>query len=200
VIHFKDKGIICQFQGTYGVGRQATAEAVCCELGVPMLGVDVNKMMAADIPLQLSVPLIFREGRLQNAALYFDGYGLLLGDEKEIKPSYESIITELESYPQWVFLASEKDWKPKGILHDKPFIDIELPIPSYPARIRLWERQWSGESALAADINFGDLAGKFRLSGGQIRDGAAVARSLARWRDPENELVTTQDLYSACRK
>ncbi|MFC1892708.1 ATP-binding protein [Chloroflexota bacterium] len=200
VTHFRGKELLCHLCGTYGVGKQATAEAVCSELGVPMLSIDVNKMMVADIPLELSVPLIFREGRLQNAALYFNDYDLLLGDEKEIKPSYDIIIMELESYPQWVFLAGEKDWQPKGVLHDKPFIDIELPIPSYPARRQLWEEQWSGDSALAADVNFSDLAGKFQLSGGQIRDVAAMAQNLAQWRDPENELVTTQDLYTACRK
>ena len=200
VVHFKDRGIICNLHGTYGVGRQATAEAVCSELGLPILIVDVNRMVAADIPFEPLVRLIFREGRLQNAALYFNGYDLLLGDEKEIKPSYESIMAELESYPQWVFLSGENEWQPKGMLHDKPFIDIELPIPAYRERTELWERQRSGESALAVDINFADLAGKFRLSGGQIRDVIAVARGLAQWRDPENALITAQDLYAACRK
>lgn len=198
--HFKDKGLICHFQGTYGVGKQATAEAICSELGVPLLNVDVNKMMALDMPFELSAPLIFREGQLRNAALYFNGYDLLLGDEREIKPSYESIITELEDYPQWVFLAGERDWQTRGILHDKPFINIELPIPAYSLRRRLWEGQWNGDSTLAADVDLGDLAGKFRLTGGQIRDVVALARNLAQSRDPGNELVTTQDLYTACRK
>ncbi|MFO7997155.1 MAG: AAA family ATPase [Dehalococcoidia bacterium] len=200
VIHFKDRGIICHLHGTYGVGKQATAEALCSELGLPILIVDVDKIVAADMPFGLLVRLIFREGRLQNAALYFNGYDLLLGDEREIKPGYESIIAELESCPEWVFLSGESDWQPKGILHDKPFVDIELPIPSYRERMRLWEGQWNGEATLAADVKVSDLAGKFRLSGGQIRDVAAAARSLAQWRDPENELITAQDLYSACRK
>jgi SpoVK/Ycf46/Vps4 family AAA+-type ATPase len=199
-IHFRDKGIICHLHGTYGVGKQATAEAMCSELGLPMLIVDVNRIVTADIAFELLVRLIFREGRLQNAVLYFNGYDLLLGDEKEIKLSYGSIIAELESYPQWVFLSGENDWQPRGILHDKPCIDLELPIPCYRERMQLWKGQWNGEAALAADVNFSDLAGKFRLSGGQIRDVAAAARSLAQWRDPESELITAQDLYAACRK
>jgi AAA+ superfamily predicted ATPase len=198
--YFKDRGLICHFRGTYGVGKQATADAICSELGVPLLNVDVNKMVAADIPFGLSLPLIFREGRLRDAALYFDGYDLLLGDEREIKPSYESIVTELEDYPRWVFLAGERDWQPRGMWHDKPFVNIELPIPAYSLRRRLWESQWDGDSTLAADVDLSDLAGKFRLTGGQIRDVVALARNLAQSRDPGNELVTTQDLYTACRK
>ncbi len=200
LIHSKDKGIICHLNGTYGVGRQATAEGICSELGVPILIVDVKRMLVADIPFELLVRLIFREGRLQNAALYFDGYDLLLGDEKEMKPGHESIMTELESYPAWIFLAGERDWQPRGVLNNKPFIDIALPIPSYPERRQLWEKQWNGQRALDTDVSFSDLASKFRLSGGQIRDVAALARSLAQWRDPENGLVTSEDLYAACRK
>ncbi|MFC1894099.1 hypothetical protein ACFLYR_08850 [Chloroflexota bacterium] len=167
---------------------------------MPILIVDVNKIAVADIPLEFSVSLIFREGQLQNAALYFDCHDLLLSDENRIKPVYDSMITQLEDYPQWVFLADEKDWLPGAILPDKPFINIELPIPSYPARRQLWERHWHSDSTLAAGVDFSELAGKFRLSGGQIRDAAATSRSLAQWRDPERGLVTIQDLYAACRQ
>jgi ATP-dependent 26S proteasome regulatory subunit len=200
VDRFKEESLVCHFQGSYGVGKQATAEAICSELRVPILNVDLNKMMAADIPVDLSVPLIFREGRLQNAALSLKGYDLLLGDEKGTKLVYDSMIAELEDYPRWVFIASERDWKPRGILRNRPFVSIELPIPSYPARRQLWEKQWQGDSTLADVVDFSDLAGKFRLSGGQIRDVATMARNLAQWRSPENGFLTAQDFYSACRK
>jgi SpoVK/Ycf46/Vps4 family AAA+-type ATPase len=43
------------------------------------------------------------------------------------------------------------------------------------------------------------LTSKFRFSGGQIRDAAATAQNLARWRDPEKSGVTIEDLYTASR-
>ncbi len=200
ITHYKESGVICHLNGSYGVGKQTTAEAICSELGVPLLAVDVKRMVVADTPFELSVPLIFREGRLQNAALYFSGYDLLLGDEKEVKPDYVSILAELESYPAWIFLAGESEWQPKNILHVKPFFDIKLSIPSYAERVELWEREWNGHLSIADDVNLSDLAGKFKLSGGQIRDVVAMARNLAQWRDSENSVVTAQDLYTACRK
>jgi SpoVK/Ycf46/Vps4 family AAA+-type ATPase len=200
VTQFKEKGLVCNFHGPHGVGKRATAEAVCTELGVPILNVDVNKILAVNTPLELLLRLVFREGRLQNAAILFDGYDLLLSDEKEIRLSYESLITELENYLQWVFLVSEKEWQPGAVLYGKSFTSVELPTPSYTARRQLWERQWNGDSTLAADIDFGDLAAKFRLSGGQIHDVVAAAWSLARWRDPEKAVITAQDLYAACRR
>ena len=200
VARFKEEGIICYFRGGSGVGKQTTAEAICYELGVPLLCMDVNHMLAADIPLEVSLPLIFREGRLQNAALYFDGYDILLGEEKGVKSGYDSVISELESYPGWVFLASEKDCETRGVLRSKPFIGIEFSIPPAPARREIWERHCNHQLPLANDVDFNDFASKFRLSGGQIRDAVATARNLALWRAPENGMVTAEDIYSACRR
>jgi SpoVK/Ycf46/Vps4 family AAA+-type ATPase len=135
---------------------------------------------------------------LQKAALYFDGYDLLLGDEKGIKPAYETVIKALGDYPHLVFLSGEKDWQPRGRLENKSFLDIELRIPSYLVRKQLWQQQWNSAPALAVDVDLSDVASKFRFSGGQIRDAVTAARNLAKWRDSENELVTKQDLYSAC--
>jgi AAA+ superfamily predicted ATPase len=198
VTQYKGEALICYLRGTYGVGKQTTAEAVCSELGVPMFYVNLNEMVLVDSPPELLVPLIFREGILQNAALYLDGYDLLLKDEKGIKPAYEIVIKELEHYPHLVFLSGESDWQPRGRLEGKSFIDIELRIPSYLVRKQLWEQQWNGDSVLAGDVDLSDVASKFRFSGGQIRDAIATARNLAKWRGSGNELVTKQDLYSAC--
>jgi len=197
---FQKEGVIYYFRGGYGVGKHTTAEAICHQLGMPMVSIDVNRMVTADIPTELSVQFIFREGLLQKAALYFSDCDLLFSNEREIKPSYDTMIQELESYPHWVFLAGEKYWEPRDVLHQRPFVNLEFPTPSYPARRQLWERQWNGRSPIPLDGDFSDLAGKFRLSGGQIRDTLATARNLALWRAPENGLVTGEDLYTACRE
>jgi SpoVK/Ycf46/Vps4 family AAA+-type ATPase len=43
------------------------------------------------------------------------------------------------------------------------------------------------------------LASKFKFTGGQIKDAAATAENLARFRDSEAVAVTMPDLYDACR-
>ena len=200
VSQYKGKALTCHLHGTYGVGKQTTAEAVCSELGVPMLYVGLNDMVLVDAPPELLVPFIFREGLLQNAALYLRGFDLLLRDEKAIKPAYQVVIKELENYPHLVFLSGENNWQPRGRLDCKSFIDIELAVPSFLARKQLWHQHWDVDLALAGDVDFSDVANKFRFSGGQIRDAVAMARNLAKWRDAEDKMVTMQDLYSACRK
>lgn len=200
VTRFKNEGLVSYFQGGNGMGKQATAEAICSELGIPLLIVDVNCMITAGVSLELSVPLVFREGLLQNAALYLNGFDVLLSDERESKLVYNAVINELVSYPEWVFLSGETAWEPGSSLQDRRFVSLEFPMPSYPARRQLWQKYWNDRPQLAADVDLLDLAIKFRLSGGQIRDAVAMARNLALWRDPEHGLVTTQDIYSACRQ
>ncbi len=197
---FESEGLVSYFRGGNGVGKQATAEALCSELGIPLLIVDVERMVTADIPLELSVFLVLREGLLQNAALYLNGFDLLFAGETEVKSAYNAIMNELANYPAWVFLSGEVAWEPGSSLPDRRFVSVEFPMPSYPARKQLWEKYWNGDVQLADDVALDDLAGKFRLSGGQIRDAVAMARNLALWRDPDQGLVTTGDLYSACRQ
>jgi ATP-dependent 26S proteasome regulatory subunit len=197
---FTTEGLILHFQGSYGTGRRMVAEAICHNIEIPLLVVDVSSMAAASIPLELSLPLVFREARLQKAALYLETVDTLLGGGEETRPGHGNLIRELESHSGWIFLAGETTWQPKGVLSGKTMIHVEFPLPSYSDRKRLWDGNWNGRSALASGVDFGELAGKFRLSGGQINDAAALARSLALWRDAEGGLVNNQDLYSACRQ
>ena len=106
----------------------------------------------------------------------------------------------IDRYPRWVFLAGERDWQPIGVLNQKPFINIDFTLPSNMVRKQLWEKQWNGNPPVATESDIGDLAGRFRLSGGQIRDAAAAARNLALWRAPDNVAVNIGDLYRASRQ
>ena len=197
---FLEKGLVGYFRGGYGVGKQTTAEALCRELGVPLLRIDIGCLLTADIAPELAITLIFREGLLQNAAIYFDAFDAVFNDEGGIKSPYERLISEIEKYPGWVFMAGDKVFQPRDFLNSRPLVYIDFPMPSYAVRQRLWERQWNGRSQLPPGVDFADLAGKFRLSGGQIGDAAAMARNLALWREPGTDMVTEEDLYLACRQ
>jgi len=197
---FKENGAICHFQGACETSKQTTAEALCREMGLPLLFVDVDTMVATSVPAELLVPLVFREGKLHQAALYLNHCEVLLNNEKNDQPGRDTLLEELGNYSTWIFLATQSAWQPAGIRQDRPFISLQFPIPAYSLRRQIWEQQWNGQATLGANVDFNDLANKFRLTGGQIADAAAMARNLALWRDPDNGLVTSQDLYLASRQ
>ncbi len=198
VEHFRQDATVIYLEGARGVGKQTTAEALCSQLGVPMLVVDIGQMAASDTP-ELAVPLVFREGRLQDASLYFANDNLA-SDDRKADFDQGRLAAELGTYPRWVFLAGDPGSWSKLPLLDKPSIHIGFPSPDFVTRKQLWERQWTGESHLDRSADLVEIASKFHLNGDQIARAAAVASSLALSREPRNGLITAQDLYAACRQ
>ena len=191
--------LIVYFQGSYGVGKQSAAEAICRELGVGLLIVDGRRMLLSAEPtvIETIMRLAMREAALQGAALYWDNFDALMPDERQF--SRAALLRELETRTGITFLAGDAIWEPVDALQDLPFVRIEIPLPTHAERSQLWKTSLNGHTPLDPDIDLGSLANKFRFSGGQIRDAAATARNLALWRDPEGGQVNMSDLYNACR-
>jgi SpoVK/Ycf46/Vps4 family AAA+-type ATPase len=197
--NFNNTEFLCYFQGPPGIGKQITAEAICTELKQPLFVVDIGKMLRTEVPAESPLPLIFREGRLLKAVLYLDNFDALLNDEKGLEPIYQAVVNELEYYPGLVFLAGEKTWQVRSSLTSKPFIGIEFPSMTTLMRRQLWENNCRGK-VFSPDIDFSELADKFRLNGDQIKAAAVTAHSIAFWRDPGQAVVSCDDLYLACRQ
>jgi SpoVK/Ycf46/Vps4 family AAA+-type ATPase len=192
------EGLILYFQGPYGVGKRSTAEALCRELGMGLLILDGEQLLnAQDLPFDRAVRLVAREARLQGGAIYWAAFDALLTDGERSRR--EVLLRHLENWGGLTFLAGNTLWEPADAWHDRPFARIEFPRPNSAERRQLWALSLNGNTPTGTGLDLGALSDKFRLSGGQIRDAAATARNLARWRDPEKGQVTLADLYAACR-
>jgi len=188
---------ILYFQGSYGVGKQTTAVALCREVGVGLLVVDGERLLdAKEMTFATAVQLVAREALLQNAALYWTGFDALLSEDKLVER--EDFLRVLEEGPAPTFLAGESTWEPQNALHKRDFVRFDFPRPAYDERVQLWTTLLN-EVQCGENVDIAALANKFRFSGGQIRDAVATARHLARSRDPQNGQVTMSDLYAACR-
>jgi len=187
---------VLYLQGPYGVGKETTAEALCGELGLRLLAVDLERLLAADeTTFETTLDLAGREAVLQGAALFWRGFDLLFADERAGRRG--RFLAALEERRGLTFLTGETDWEPTDSLHGTAFSRVELPLPGYQERLEMWRRALRGTPG-EDGLDLEALAAKFRFTGGQIRDSAATARSLARGR-AETEGLTGADLYSACR-
>jgi SpoVK/Ycf46/Vps4 family AAA+-type ATPase len=192
------KALIFYFRGPYGVGKQTTAEALCRESGIGLLAVDGERLLnAEEAAFGTVIRLAAREALLHNAALYWAGFDAVLANDKAA--ARKALVQELESRQGVTFLAGDTAWEPVDALHDAAFVRIEFPRPGYAERLQLWAMSLDSHTPREADVDLRALANKFRFSGGQIRDAAATARNLARWRDPEHRQMTMADLSVACR-
>ncbi|HEX6904108.1 MAG TPA: ATP-binding protein [Thermoanaerobaculia bacterium] len=189
---------VLYLQGPYGAGRETAAEALCRELGLGLLVVDLERLLATEDDLfETLVALASREALLRDAALCWRRFDLLLADDKA--PRRIRLLKVLEERRGLSFLTSEAVWEPADALRDAAFLRIELPRPGHRERLELWSRAL--ESA-PADPGLAAVATRFRLTPGQIRDAATTARNLARGRDPEGvaePMPTPAEIQAACR-
>ncbi len=190
-------GLVLALSGRYGSGRRAIAEALCSEAQLPLLTVDIDRLIRSNLEPQESAQRILREANLHTAALFYQQSDELL--HNELFHAWQlALIAALDAYRECAFLAVEHPWLPRGLLRHSTYIPVELPTLAYSAREQIWQQRLSDirhdDSALKA------LASTFRLNGGQIRDAVAMARSLAHWQMRNGSgQVSASILYAACR-
>jgi SpoVK/Ycf46/Vps4 family AAA+-type ATPase len=141
------------------------------------------------------VSLVDREARLQGAVMYWRNVDVLLAEDRSEQLTL--LLSTLAAYRGPAFLAGNTKWEPADPPGAMTFVHLEFPAPGYPERIRLWNAAFDG--AVIPGLDLATLAGRFRMTGGQIRDAVTTARNLAFARAPDAPTVTQDDLNSACR-
>jgi SpoVK/Ycf46/Vps4 family AAA+-type ATPase len=192
----KERAMVFYLHGPYGVGKQTTAEAIASAPGLRLLVVDGERVAAGEPgSAEVHTRLALREARLQRAAIFWEGFGALLNEER--RALRKLLLEELEGRGEVAFLAGDNAWEPSDELRRLPFLRLELQCPGFAERERLWRLALAEVKTEGTDI--GALASKFRFTGGQIGDAAATASHLAHRRRPEDPVVTMADLHEAAR-
>ena len=188
--------VVVYCRGPYGVGRRSVAAACARHWYAPLLVVSAD--LLADRPAEefaTLVGLVEREARLQGAVMCWANVDSLLVEPARSRLSL--LLSTLAAYPAPSFLSGGTAWEPVDLPAGLTFVRLEFPAPGYAERLRIWDGAFVGADRDVLDL--AAVAGKFRLTGGQIRDAAATARNLAYARDPGAPRVTPADLYAACR-
>ncbi|MFZ3167956.1 MAG: ATP-binding protein [Candidatus Methanoperedens sp.] len=185
--------------GPYGTGKKMVAEAICMEMGKTLLVVDSKSLKGAE-PVEV-LKIIIRESLLQRSALYLEGFDVMLQKDAGVNltnlTNLTNLIRELDHFPGWVFLSGELPCEPGSILENHSFANLAMPLPSFVLRKKLWESFLNG--SVSEDVDIGALAGKFKFSGGQIKDAIFTARNLAMTKKLGGSTLSMEDLYQGCK-
>ena len=204
---------VALFHGPYGSPTLEAARAFW--LGSAPRG--RRRLLVVDVPKAPTgadwVPFVrrvYREARLRNRAVFWQGAEPLLAEAGETR--WEDIVAEAEAFEFPTFLASETAWDPSRAFHgpNRIFARVEFPVPGADARRSLWKVRLAAEgSVLAADRTpvqtaALDLIASFQFTEGQIDDAVATARGLfrppaPRPPDPTGSL-DAEVYYEACRR
>jgi AAA+ superfamily predicted ATPase len=189
--------------GPPGSGRRLYAEALAGSAGKGLLTADLGRLPADPVLARQALQLAWRESLMQNALLYLEH-----ADEAH-PSSLHQFLSDIRAWPWPVVLAGRR-FLPPDPAHPLPLLPVAFKTPPLEERRQLWQAAlaefFPSASRENAPVNAGELealAGRFRLTPGQIRSAAAMAS--AQWIDmapgqaDAADPRLAADLYAAAR-
>ncbi|HEY3281447.1 MAG TPA: ATP-binding protein [Armatimonadota bacterium] len=188
--HSTGTGLAFNFAGPPGTGKSICAEAVASALGKRMLKVrysELESQWAGETGK--NVAFVFREAKLQDAVLFFDEAdtiaarrftGMGQGYEREANTVVNTLLKELEEYRGVVVFATNLAANFDPAFERRIRSHILFEMPGARERELIWKVQLHPtRTPLSADVDFRDLAARFEVSGGDIKNAVLKAAQIA---------------------
>ena len=188
--HATGLGLAFNFAGPPGTGKTICAQAIAHALGMKLLVVDyaeAESMWVGETPK--NIVGAFRAASEQNAVLFFDeadaiaarrSSGLNLPDQRESNLTVNVLLRELENFNGIVIFATNlaANFDPAFERRIRSHVLFEMPGPE--EREQIWQLQiHPAKTPLADDVDFKDLALRYAVSGGDIKNAVIKAAAAA---------------------
>jgi SpoVK/Ycf46/Vps4 family AAA+-type ATPase len=197
------------FAGPPGTGKTICAEALARSLGRRLLLVryaELESLWMGETPK--NVAAIFRTARDEGAVLFFDEADAIAskrstfldtGFQRESNTVVSVLLQELEWYNGVVIFATNlaANFDPAFERRIRTHVLFEMPGPA--EREQIWRVQLHPtRTPLAADVDFRELAQRYQVSGGDIRNAVlkAALSAAARPGPDSAKRIHQQDLVS----
>ncbi|HEX8144685.1 MAG TPA: AAA family ATPase [Pyrinomonadaceae bacterium] len=184
----RGKGLSVLFVGESGTGKTMAAEIIAGELRLDLYKIDLSCLVSKYIgETEKNLSRIFEEAEQSNAVLFFDEADAIFGKRSEVKDSHDRyanievnyLLQRIEDYEGTVILASNFQKNIDDAFTRRIRFIIEFPFPEAHDRMRIWQNMFPAHTPLSADLDWEFLAGKMRLTGGNIKNIALSAAFLA---------------------
>jgi len=181
-------GITVLFGGPPGTGKTMAAQVIAAELKLDLYKIDLSTVVSKYIgETEKNLERIFGEAQDSNAILFFDEADALFGKRSEVRDAHDRyanievsyLLQRMEAYDGVTILATNlRANLDEAFVRRLQFI-VDFPFPEEDDRLRIWETLFPSDVPRAADLDFGLLARRFRLAGGNIRNIIVSAAFLA---------------------
>jgi replication-associated recombination protein RarA len=189
------------FEGRYGSGKREAAEAICQDMGIALLCLDLDSVRASSESLNMIIQRTRLQQRLQNFGIYVEELGALF--DKEGNPLTEGfqVVRELIMFKAPVFLASPPELGWRELMKGQRCLSFQFGDPSYTDRLTLWKKTISQNSSSASDPDLKVLANRFVLNAGQISDAVLSATDSCNLSgdDASEKKLSHERLFDAAR-
>jgi hypothetical protein len=181
-------GVTVLFAGPPGTGKTMAAEVIANELELDLYRVDLSTVVSKYIgETEKNLERIFEEAQSSNAILFFDEADAIFGKRSEVKDAHDRyanleisyLLQRMEIYDGVAILATNLRANLDEAFTRRLQFSVHMPFPEEAYRLRIWRTLFPPGVPRAADVDFGLLARRFRLAGGNIRNIIVSAAYLA---------------------
>jgi hypothetical protein len=182
------RGVRVLLSGAPGTGKTLSAEVLAHELGVDLLLVDIARIVSKWIgETEKNLAEVFDAAERSQAVLFFDEADALFGRRTEVSDAHDRyanletayLLTRLERFEGLAVLSTNlRQNVDPAFIRRLEFV-IELEEPARPEREALWRCHLPSEAPVADDVDVTELAARYPLVGGLIRNAAVAAGFLA---------------------
>jgi SpoVK/Ycf46/Vps4 family AAA+-type ATPase len=199
-------GVTVLFAGESGTGKTLAAEVIANDLGLALYKIDLSTVVSKYIgETEKNLALVFNAAEASNAVLFFDEADALFGKRSEVKDAHDRyanlevayLLQQLESYEGVAILATNLRQNLDEAFTRRLSFLVDFPFPEKEYRQHIWASHFPSEAPLAGDVSLDELADRYPLAGGNIRNAAVAAAYLAA---ADGGLITMAHIRNAIRR
>jgi hypothetical protein len=192
------RGLTALFQGGPGTGKTLVASAIANELGLDLYRIDLSRVMSKWIgETEQNLAKVFDAAEEGQALILFDEADSLFGKRTEVRTSVDRyanletnfLLQRLDSFEGIAVLTTNFGTAIDAAFKRRLSCRLTFPFPDDEARERLWRVHLPDQLPLAGKLDLADLARRYKMSGGYIRNAALRAAFLA----AEEQVPLSQD-------
>ncbi len=182
------KGLNVLLAGPSGTGKTMAAQVIAADLQLELYQIDLSTIVSKYVgETEKNLERIFAAAYHSNAILLFDEADALFGKRSEVRDAHDRyanveisyLLQKMEAYDGLVILTTNLSKNMDEAFLRRMHFTIEFPYPDATARQRIWQLAFPPQAPLAADVDTEQLAARYPLSGGNIRNIALTAAFLA---------------------
>lgn len=193
------KGIVALFDGEPGTGKTYCAELLANELGLVLQVVAIPQVISKWVgETEKNIERLFSHARAQNTLLMFDEADSLFGTRVKVERSMDrfsnmevnQLLQEIDRFEGIVILTTNLESSMDRAFKRRVGFHVKFPLPDARVRAGIWRVLVPPEAPIADDVDFEELAERFELPGGHIKNILVRAAYRARARGA----ILTMDL------
>jgi SpoVK/Ycf46/Vps4 family AAA+-type ATPase len=178
------KGLNILFSGPPGTGKTMAADVIARDLHLELYKIDLSQVVSKYIgETEKNLAKVFEEAETSNAILFFDEADALFGKRSEVKDAHDRyanieigyLLQRMEEYEGIVILATNLNKNMDEAFLRRMHFVVEFPFPGVEQRDQMWRQIFPENAPVAEDIDYQFLAGRLKITGGNIKNIALAS-------------------------